>query len=134
MAGIKMVGINDFKKLTRIQQILAATATAIVVFTITGFLILPPIIKHFLQKELTKELNRPTTVAKLGFNPYTLTLTASGLVIKERGGTADFVTFDKMAVNLEILSIFKLVPIINSLTLDGLHTNVIRGALRKARH
>jgi hypothetical protein len=64
-----------------------------------GFLILPLIVRRQLEKRLTAALHRETTIARVRTNPYALSVTIDGLLVKDRDGTP-FVSWDRLHVNL----------------------------------
>ena len=59
-------------------------AVAFVVVGVLGFLVLPPIVKSVLLKQLAQTLHRPVTVQSISINPYALSVTVDGLTIGER--------------------------------------------------
>jgi hypothetical protein len=66
------------------------SVTLLVLFTVTGFFILPPILKSQLVKRLSSELGRPVTVGKVRLNPYALSVTLENLDVGERNATGSF--------------------------------------------
>jgi len=73
-------------------------------YTIVGFLILPPIVRSIAVKQLTKQFNREVTIQKVKLNPYTLSVTIRGLLIKDHDGQP-FVSWDEVYVNFQISSL-----------------------------
>ena len=74
-------------------------------YTILGFFILPPIIRAVAVKQLSKQLDREVSIAKVKLNPYTLSVTVRGLLIKDKDGQP-FVSWDEVYVNLQLVSFF----------------------------
>jgi len=73
-------------------------------YTIVGFLILPPIVRSVAVKQLTKQFNREVTIQKVKLNPYTLSVTIRGLLIKDHDGQP-FISWDELYVNFQISSL-----------------------------
>src|SRR4030042_3559342 len=91
----------------RLKKILIGLIIVFVVFTITGFFILPPILKSILVKKLSETLHREVMINQIKVNPYTLSLMVKGFVLKERGNPETFVSFDELFLNLQSLSALK---------------------------
>jgi hypothetical protein len=77
----------------------------IVAYTILGFLILPPIIRLIAVKQLSKQLDREVSIQKVKLNPYTLSATVRGLMIKDKD-RQPFVSWDEVYVNFQLASFF----------------------------
>ncbi len=74
-------------------------------YTLIGFLILPPIIRSVAAKQLTKQLDREVSIKKVKLNPFALSVTVDGLLIKDKDGEP-FVSWDEVYVNFQISSLF----------------------------
>ncbi|MCK5322988.1 MAG: hypothetical protein KAJ45_02535, partial [Desulfobulbaceae bacterium] len=118
--------IQKIKNLNRVQKIVLWSAVAVILYTILGFLVLPPILKMVLEKRLPEALHRQASIQKIKINPYTLTATLEGLAIQKQDGSEDFIGFDRLFVNLQIVSIFKRALIVKSVALDGPRGNFTR--------
>jgi len=74
-------------------------------YTVIGFLILPPIIRAVVVKQLSKQLDRRVSIQKLRLNPYALSATVRGFLIKDKDGEP-FVSWDEVHVNFQLASFF----------------------------
>src|ERR1035441_7050303 len=74
-------------------------------YTVLGFLLLPPIARAVAVKQLSILLDRPVAIQKVRFNPYTLSATIRGLLIKDKDG-APLVSWDEAYVNFQLGSLF----------------------------
>jgi hypothetical protein len=74
-------------------------------YTVTGFLILPPIIRSVAVKQLSKQLDREVSIQKVKLNPFVLSCTVRGLLIKDKDGEP-FVSWDEVYVNFQLSSFF----------------------------
>jgi len=101
----------------RLKKILIGVAIFFVVFTIVGFFVLPPIFKSILTKKLSENLHREVTIEKININPYALSVTVRGFVVKERQGSETFVSFDELFLNLQSLSVVRMALILKEIRL-----------------
>lgn len=77
---------------------------ALLVYTVLGFFIFPPIIRWQLVKRLPGLTHRQAAVRKVKLNPYALSLTIQGLSLTETNGQP-FAGFDEFYVNFELSSL-----------------------------
>lgn len=110
----------------KIRMILIIVLSLIVLYTITGFFILPPVLTSVLSKNLSQTLKRNVTIEKIRFNPYTLVAVVRGLSIKDQNRPGAFVSLRSLIVDVQWASLFKLAPIIEELKLDTPSIKVIR--------
>jgi hypothetical protein len=73
-------------------------------YTVAGFLILPAIIRAVAVKQLSKQLDREVSIQKVKLNPFALSTTIRGLLIKDQDGEP-FVSWDEVYVNFQLSSI-----------------------------
>jgi hypothetical protein len=78
---------------------------AVLFYTVAGFFILPPIIRSVAVKQLSKALGREVAIQKVGLNPYALSASIKGLMIKDKDGQT-FASWDEVFVNLQTVSFF----------------------------
>jgi hypothetical protein len=74
-------------------------------YTVLGFLILPPIVRSVAVKQLSQQLGREVSIEQIKINPFVLSTTVRGLLIKEKDGTP-FVSWDEVYVNFQLSSFF----------------------------
>lgn len=75
-----------------------------ILYTITGFLILPPIIRAVAVKQLSAQLDRKVSIQKVKLNPYFPSVTILGLLILDKDGQP-FVSWDKVYVRFHVTSL-----------------------------
>ncbi len=80
-------------------------AAIFVVYSIVGFLILPPIIRVVAAKQIARQLDREVFIRKVRLNPYTLSTTIRGLLVKDKNGEP-FLSWDEVYVNFQLSSFF----------------------------
>ena len=74
-------------------------------YTVVGFLILPPILRSVAVKQISQQLGRDVSIAKIKVNPFVLSVTVDGLLIKDKDGEP-FVSWDEVYVNFQLASCF----------------------------
>lgn len=100
--------------------------TLLVVFAVTGFFILPPIVKSVLIKKLSEQLHREVAIRQISINPFMLSADIKGFVIKERGSSDVFLSFDELYLNLQSVSIFKKGPVLSEIKLEKPYLKIVR--------
>ncbi len=100
---------------------------AFVVYTITGFFILPPIIKSQLVKRLPGLTHRQAAVRQVKVNPYTLSLTIRGLSLAETNGEP-FAGFDEFYADFRLSSLFRWAWTFGEIRLVHPTANIVRAA------
>jgi len=77
----------------------------LVFYTITGFLILPPVVRSVAVKQISRQLDREVSIESVKINPFVLSTTIRGLLIKDKDGEP-FVSWNEVYVNLQLSSFF----------------------------
>jgi hypothetical protein len=99
-------------------------ATLLVLFTITGFFILPPIVKSQLVKRLSAELGRPVTLGKVRMNPFVLSVTLEDLDVGESNAPGSFFGWQRLYLNFEAIPSLMGEWVFSEIALDGFHSHV----------
>ena len=73
--------------------------------TVAGFLILPPIVCSVAVKQISRQLDREVSIEKIKINPFTLSTTIRGLLVKDKDGEP-FVSWNEVYVNFQLSSFF----------------------------
>jgi Domain of Unknown Function (DUF748) len=74
-------------------------------YAVIGFLILPPIVRSVAVKQISAQLGREVSIQSVKINPFALSTTIRGLLIKDKDGEP-FVSWDEVYVNFELVSLF----------------------------
>ena len=111
-----------------VRKILILGAGFLAIWAILGFLFLPPILRGVLERKLSEALHRPATLRRLAFNPFTFEATLEGLDVKEKGGKGPFLSFERLAMNFEAMSLFRGGPVARSVRLAKPSITLIRNA------
>jgi len=72
-------------------------------YAVTGFFILPPIIRSVAVKQLSQQLGREVSIRQVSLNPFAFSTTIRGLLIKDKDGEP-FVSWDEVYVNFQLSS------------------------------
>ena len=113
----KIIQIYKNKLRPRLKKILIGLIIFFVVFTLVGFFVLPPILKSILIKKLSENLHREVTINQIKVNPYTLSITARGFMVKDRASSETFVSCDEIFLNLQSLSALRMALILKEIRL-----------------
>lgn len=110
----------------RSRKIALWLASILVAIGVLLGLIAPPLIRGKLAATLSETLHRQVTIEQLRINPYALTVTVRGFVVKEPQGQTVAISFDELFINLELRSLFRLAPVIKELRLTKPYVNLVR--------
>jgi hypothetical protein len=91
--------------LLRHKRLVIWTAALFLCYTLFGFFLLPPIVRVIAVKQLSKHLDRPVAIQKVLLNPYKLSATIRGLLIKDKDD-APLVSWDEVNMNFQLVSLF----------------------------
>ena len=122
----KILELYEKKLRPRLKKIIIVLIIFFAVFTLVGFFVLPPILKSILTKQLSQNLHREVTINQIKINPYTLSITARGLMVKDRTGPETFVSCDEIFLNLQSLSVIRLALILKEVRLTKPYIRVTR--------
>ncbi|HEU4639043.1 MAG TPA: hypothetical protein VFS84_09330, partial [Candidatus Binatia bacterium] len=117
---------RDFTVHPRTRKIAIWTVSLVVAFGVLLGLVAPPLLRGKIAGDLSQKLHREVTIEQIRLNPYALTATMRGFLMKERQSQATAVSFDELHVNLELRSIFRLSPVIKELRLLKPYVNLVR--------
>lgn len=85
---------------------IAWTVGLILFYTLFGFLILPLIVKAVAVKQLSRQFDREVSIRQLRINPYVLSTTIRGMLIKDKDGEP-FISWDELYVNFQLSSLVR---------------------------
>ena len=80
-------------------------AGLVLFYTLFGFLVFPWIIKLVAVNQLSKEFDRETTIRQVRINPYVLSGTVRGLLVKDKDGQP-FLSLEEAYANFQLSSFF----------------------------
>ena len=97
-----------------------------VVFTLFGFFAVPPILKSVLVKKLSEGLHRQVSIKQVKVNPFMLSVTLRGFLVKEKNNRDAFLSFDELYVNLQSISVLKRGLVLSEMKLNRPYVNIVR--------
>ena len=89
-------------------------------------LAVPRWVKHEIEREGAAALGRTVSVGQVGFAPWSLRLTVNDLKIGAAQGRGWQFTLARLEANLELESLLRMAPVLDSLVLDIPHLNLAR--------
>jgi hypothetical protein len=108
------------------RRLSIVAVVSLVLFTVVGFFVAPPVAKHIAQTQLGELLGRKVAITRIRMNPFALSLTIEGFQIFEADQTTPFVGFGRLYVNAQLSSIYRRAPVIKEISLDSLRVRVFR--------
>ena len=100
----------------------------VAIFAFIGILALaaPPLLKGKIAAELSKKFHREVSIEQIRINPFAMSLTVRGFLMKERQGSATALSFEEFYANLELRSLFRWAPVLKQIRLVKPYVNLVR--------
>ncbi len=114
------------RRMGRTARIALALVVILGLYTLVGFLVLPPIVKTTVEKRWTRFFHRQTRIAAVEINPYALTITVHDLHVKDRDGAHDLFSFERLFLNFDGVSIVKMAPMASTFRLERPFVRIVR--------
>jgi hypothetical protein len=102
------------------------TASTIAVIAVTGFLLLPAILRPVLEGKASEALHRAVAIRSVYINPFTLAFALRGVTVSQRGSADVMLSFDEFSVNLQARSVVSRGLILSSVRLIRPYIRVTR--------
>ncbi|HCS44460.1 MAG TPA: hypothetical protein DIW52_16810, partial [Pseudomonas sp.] len=104
---------------------IGALLTALALYSLLGFLILPGIALRVANQQLANYATTPATLTRIELNPFSLEVTLWGLIIGEPG--KEQVGFERLYANLQIDSLWTKALHLSDIELDKPKTEILFG-------
>lgn len=104
---------------------IGALLTALALYSLLGFLILPGIALRVANQQLATYATTPATIQRIELNPFSLEVTLWGLIIGEPG--KEQVGFERLYANLQIDSLWTKALHLSDIELDKPKTEILFG-------
>ncbi|QAY84287.1 DUF748 domain-containing protein [Pseudomonas arsenicoxydans] len=104
---------------------IGALLTALALYSLLGFLILPGIALRIANQQLANYATMPATISRIELNPFSLEVTLWGLVIGEPG--KEQVGFERLYANLQIDSLWTKALHLSDIEIDKPKTEILFG-------
>ncbi|MGH7826423.1 MAG: DUF748 domain-containing protein [Candidatus Binatia bacterium] len=121
---------TELARKPRTRKMAVWLGAIIIAIGILGALAAPPLLRYLLANQLTKALHREVSIQQIRINPYALSATIRGFLMKERQSDATALSFEELHVNLESLSFFQRGIVLKELQLRKPYVNLIRNENR----
>jgi Domain of Unknown Function (DUF748) len=108
---------------TRRRRWLLAAAAAVALYTAVGFILFPWVLHGQLEKRLGAALHREVTIQKVRANPFALSVTIYGFLVKDLDGTS-FISWERLYLNARLVPVIKRELDLDHLELVRLQTHV----------
>ena len=102
----------------RLKSWRTAAVTALLFYTLTGFVVVPWVVKSLIVKTVREQVDREAGLERVAFNPFTLSLTMEGFSLPDRPGST-LLSFDELFVNLQASSLFTWTATVEELRVQG---------------
>ncbi len=117
---------SEIARQPRTRKIAVWLVAIVAVFGVLGALVAPPLLRGRLAAVLSDKLHRTVTIEQIRINPYAMTATIRGFLMKERQSDAAAISFAEIHVNIELQSILRWGPVIKELRLVKPYVNLVR--------
>src|SRR3569623_2003151 len=107
------------------RRLSIGAGVALALFTIVGFLVLPPVLRRVAETQLRQQLGRRASIGAIHVNPFALSLGIDDLQIYERDGATPFVGWKRFYVNVQWASLLRRAPVVQELRLEGLQAHLV---------
>ena len=98
----------------------------LIIFTLFGFFAVPPILKSVLTKKLSESLHRQVSIRQIKVNPFMLSATLRGFLVKEKNNRDAFISFDELYLNLQSISVLKRGLVLSEMKVNRPYVNIVR--------
>ncbi len=115
----------------RTRKIGVIVGAVIAVFGVVAYFGVPMVLRHILTGQVAATLNRPVSVGRIAFNPYTLKLDIDKLHIGDRDSSQPFVDVSHVRVKASWKSILRLAPVVSEVTIDRPAIHIVRTAKQR---
>ena len=121
-----MKGLEYVRSKPMVRKGLIAGGIAVLLYTLFGFLALPPILKSVLSKTLSETLHRKAEIREIRINPLALSVAVRGLTISERDAPGTWISAEEIFANLQLASVIRGGPVLSEIRLSKPFVNIVR--------
>ena len=108
------------------RRLLLVCIALVAVYGLFGALVLPLLAKKIGAEKLGEKIGREVIIDDVAINPFTLTATVKGMRALEADRRTPFASFDTLTLDGSIASLWHMAPIVDAMTLEGLHVSLVR--------
>ncbi|OGR13518.1 MAG: hypothetical protein A2097_08710 [Desulfobacula sp. GWF2_41_7] len=107
------------------KKIIVILGIIILLYSLAGFFLIPVLGKNIIRDKLTKTLGRDVLIEKMSVNPFSLTTGIDGLKIIDKN-KEDFVSVNKIFINLSASSLFILAPVVSQVLIENPYIKLVQ--------
>ncbi|HEX9142914.1 MAG TPA: DUF748 domain-containing protein, partial [Candidatus Binatia bacterium] len=97
-----------------------------VLIGVLGGLVAPPLLRGKLASVLSEKLHRQVSIEQIRINPYAMTATVRGFLMRERQSSNTAISFEELHVNLQLSSLFRWGLVVKEFRLVKPYISLIR--------
>lgn len=101
-----------------------AAAVGVALYAAAGYVGVPYAVRSVIEKNASEMLGRSVTLEGVSFNPWTWVFELRGLTVPEEGSDP-LLRLDLLRVDASSQTLFKMAPVLNEITVDGLKVNAV---------
>ncbi len=118
----------DSKRKSRInlRKVIYILLILLLVYTLTGFLLVPRVARTVAEKKLTEKLHRTATINAIRLNPFNLSLQIEGLSLTEKNSYETFLHFDDLYLSLRFSSLFRRALLVKRIHIERPYFHLVR--------
>ncbi len=118
----------EFARSRRARRIGTWALATILLLGVVSYFAVPMVLHNLLVGQVAKQLKRPVSVGRIGFNLYTLRLDIDQLHIAEPDNSQPFVDVGHIRVRVGWSSLFRLAPVIKEVAITKPSIHIVREA------
>ncbi len=108
------------------RKIIYALLILLLVYTLSGFLLVPRVARAVVQKKLTEKLHRTVTINAIRLNPFNLSLQIEDFSLTEKNSYETFFHFDDLYLTLRFSSLFRRALLMKRVHLERPYFHLVR--------
>src|SRR5688572_12674688 len=114
----------------RVMRWVLRLAAALLLLWVVAWLAVPPIVKWQAEQRLSALLGRELRIGRIGFSPWSLTVTIEKLTVAASAGAGapPQLSVERIMANADLRSVLRLAPVIEALEVDAPVLRVARVA------
>ncbi|HTI64203.1 MAG TPA: AsmA family protein, partial [Gemmatimonadaceae bacterium] len=112
----------------RLRNGATTVAVVVAVYALLGFLVLPLAVKPKLEAQLSQQLGRRATLARVEFNPFTLRARLLDFALTDRDPARGFARFERLDLDVSPASLTHLAPVLDDVRLVRPEIDLVRNA------
>ncbi|MDQ1331674.1 MAG: hypothetical protein QG578_1942, partial [Thermodesulfobacteriota bacterium] len=115
-----------------LKKIIIGSVILLILIAVSGFLILPAVLKPTLAKKLAENLNRKVSIEDIDINPFIISAKIKGFVIRDMEDRETFASVGELYINLQAAeSLLKRAFVVEEISINKPYVMIIRQSGQK---